>query len=357
MKKKLLVLAGLLVSGCGWSSGQTVDSETASDTTKLVARRGTLVVDGCALDPWQAATMARPEMRRVIQEVVLLCLVPRANGELNPSDTSARVELGKQIAALHPTYRVTLGVSFTDGTGNRYDGAQTAGFLADPSFRDRLALEIVPLAMMADGIELDLQKLPPSSASDVVTVVDQVAKAIRPQRKLGLFIPPLLGDGSDPPEWSSFRVGSLATRVDRLRAMTLDFSDHAPGPTTDPGWTVDVARRVGALAGPSVALDIAYPLYGTDFSPAPRSITFLEAMGIASSRGLTVQRGPTGAPHLSWTDTAGVSHESWFDDASSTLRALRAFDGDTLPPSVGVVFYGLGAEDPALFAALAEAMP
>ncbi|MGZ3450214.1 MAG: hypothetical protein ACXVEF_11505 [Polyangiales bacterium] len=357
MKQLLLVPFAALSVGCGWPSGDAVDSETAAGTTKLVERRGTLVVDGCALDPWQAATVARPETRRVIQEIVLLCLVPRKNGEIGPSDESARVELGKQIAALHPSYRVSLGVSFTDGTGDRYDGAQTASFLADSSFRDRLAVELVPLATMADGIELDLQKLPPSSASDVVTLVDGVAKAIRPQRKLGLFVPPLLGDGSDPPEWSSFRLASLASRVDRLRAMTLDFSDHAPGPTTDPGWTVDVARKVRALAGSSVALDVAYPLYGTDFSPAPRSITFLEAMGIASSRGLTVQRGPTGAPHLSWTDTAGVAHESWFDDASSTLRALRAFDVETLPPSVGLVFYGLGAEDPALFPALAEAMP
>lgn len=53
----------------------------------------------------------------------------------------------------------------------------------------------------------------------------------------------------------------------------------------------------------------------------------------------------------------GEQHQLWFDDAESTGRALGAWSYDVLPSDVGVLFYGLGAEDPALFNRLSERMP
>ena len=49
-------------------------------------------------------------------------------------------------------------------------------------------------------------------------------------------------------------------------------------------------------------------------------------------------------------------HETWFDDATSTSWALAAWDTQTLPASVGVVYWGLGAEDPALWDTIAGGM-
>jgi hypothetical protein len=97
-------------------------------------------------------------------------------------------------------------------------------------------------------------------------------------------------------------------------------------------------------------LDVAVPLYGTDFgSGGPRPVTYLEARAVADSTHSDVARGPNGTLHFQWMDQAGGGHETWFDDGVSTARILHAWDPGTLPASVGVVFYGLGAEDPMLW--------
>ena len=74
--------------------------------------------------------------------------------------------------------------------------------------------------------------------------------------------------------------------VDRLRIMTLDYSDPEAGPVADPGWTMDSYRFVRGFAGPTVALDIAYPLYGIDTGPkGGRLVSFVEAQGLAARPG------------------------------------------------------------------------
>lgn len=126
-----------------------------------------------------------------------------------------------------------------------------------------------------------------------------------------------------------------------------------PGPTIDSGWAVDVERS--AAAATSAPLDVAFPLYGWDFGPdGQRSVTYLEAQGVASSTKAPVQRGPTGALYYDWQDESGGAHETWFDDGTSTTWTLAAWDPQTLDPSVGVVFWGLGSEDPALWDTLAS---
>jgi spore germination protein YaaH len=85
-------------------------------------------------------------------------------------------------------------------------------------------------------------------------------------------------------------------------------------------------------------------------------VTYLEAFGVASLAQVRIERGPTGAPFFTWRDGAGP-HVTWFDDAESTARGLGAWTHDVLPPDVGVLFYGLGAEDPRLWDELAVRLP
>ena len=103
---------------------------------------------------------------------------------------------------------------------------------------------------------------------------------------------------------------------------------------------------------------MAFPLYGWDFGPSgQRSVTYLEAQGVASDTHASVQRGPTGTLYYDWQDESSGSHETWFDDGTSTSWTLAAWDTQTLPADVGVVFWGLGSEDPALWDTLAQELP
>lgn len=344
-----------VVMGCSGSSGDEVDSVALRSETPLPARAGTVVVDGCVIDPWQRSTLAGPGARRVLQEVVMLCLVPRLDGTVGPRDPSAQGHLASLVADLKTSgYRVHFGVAFTDETGQRYDGAQTSAFLADPAWRARFRDTLLPALGPADGVELDLQGLPSEARASVTALVTEIAQAVRPGKQLGVFVPPSVAVPSDLPGGEAFSRVELGKHVDRLRVMTLDFSEQAPGPTIDPGWAVD-AIRVARRDAPAV--DVAYPLYGTDFGPrGRRATTYFDAVAMATVAGVPIERGPTTAPFFRYA-VFGETHEMWFDDTDSTARALAAWNHDVLPPDVGVVFYGLGAEDPSLFERLGARMP
>jgi hypothetical protein len=350
------VLAVIATVGCSTSSGESVDSVALRAETPLPARAGSVVVDGCVLDPWQRATLAGPGAKRVVQEVILLCLVPRLDGTVGPRDPSAVQHLGALIADLGTDgYRVSLAVAFTDETGQRYDGPQTRTFLADPAWRTRFRETLVPALAPAAGVELDLQNLP-NDARDLVTAfVTEVAQSVRPAKRLGVFVPPSVAVPSDLPGGEAFARLLLAKQVDRIRVMTLDFSDQGPGPTIDPGWAADAVRLAKRDAP---AVDVAYPLYGTDFGPrGRRPTTYLEAVATAQITGVAIDHGPTTAPFLRYVAFGNEPHELWFDDTDSTARALAAWDHDVLPADVGVVFYGLGAEQPGLFERIGARMP
>ncbi|MBK7401293.1 MAG: hypothetical protein IPJ34_34825 [Myxococcales bacterium] len=346
----VLLVSALSLVGCGISSGDGFAELASPSTTPLVARRGTVIADGCSLDPWQAQTLAADATAKVVQEVVFLCALPLEDGRVGPLDAGARKALVEQVAALHPRYKVRIGASFTDGTGYRFDPAQLDKQLGDPLFRDAAAKSLLDLARLADGVELDLQKVPSTAKANLTVFVAGLRSVLGPTH-LGMLLPP---PGSD----AGFDLPALGKSVDRLRIMTLDYSDPEAGPVADPGWTMDSYRFVRGFAGPTVALDIAYPLYGIDTGPkGGRLVSFVEAQGLAALYGQTPARGPTGALHFGWTDAQGGAHTTWYDDANSTLWALHALDDAKLPDDVGVVYYALGTEDPALFSTLARARP
>ncbi len=353
-----VTLAALSLGGC-WQTSDVVRTDALAEGAALPKRAGTVVVDGCGLDAWQDATLAAPQTRRVVQTVLFLCLVPRANGDVGPSDPSALGELGRVIAQLRARgYRVHLGVSFTDETGARYDGAQTGAFLADANLRGAWVAALGQRARLADGLEIDLQKLDNAARPSVTAFVGELSQVVRPAVKLGALLPPSVTTPSDLPGGDAFDVPLLAQRTDHFRIMTLDFSEQAPGPTIDTGWAVDAVKLAQKMA-PGHPVDISFPLYGVDFGPkGPRGVSYLEARGLdAAMRGAPVERTAARTLHFAYQAATGEGHQVWYDDADSTGFALSLWSYEVLPAGVGVTFYGLGAEDPQLFAALAGRTP
>jgi spore germination protein YaaH len=356
------LLFGLFAStallGCSGPSGEH-DNVGLTSHRPLAHRHGAVVVDGCALDTWQTGALASSATKRLVSEVIFLCLVPRATGEVGPSDPSAVANLAATVNVLHDEgYRVKLAVSFTDETGRKYDGVQTAAHLADPVWTKTVIANLKTASNIADGLELDLQRLPSTASAFVTSFTTDLAAAIRPGRELGMFLPPSIQTPSDVVGGDAFALDALAPLLDHARVMTLDFSccNQTPGPTIDPGWAVD-AVRFAAARMPKARIDVAFPLYGTDFGPnGQRAVSFLEASAVANARHAPLERGPTGALQFTYRDDTG-DHAVWFDDAESTARALSGWDATTLPLEVGIVFYGLGSEDPALFDALSSRTP
>ncbi len=359
--KAIALLAGLAVtaaiSGCGFS-GETVDHVGQGDGAGIPARYGTVLSDGCTPDTWQASALASADMRRVVQEVVLLCATARASGDVGPVDGSARTQFAQVAAGLQQKgYKVKLGVQFSDETAERYDGALTAAQLASPTWRLEVTASLKQLAQATDGVELVFHDLPPTARGDLSAFVKEVGAALRPSKKVGIFAPPSTQDPSDVPGGNAFDLPALSQYIDRLRVTTLDYADPQSGPTIDPGWAVDAVRFAQGRVG-SLPIDVAVPLYGNDVSDlGTRNVSYFEALALAFDYRVAPSAGPTGALHLSYSDATGRPHDVWYDDAQSTVRTLRAWGPQVIPPSVGILYYGLGAEDPLLWPTLARAMP
>jgi spore germination protein YaaH len=354
--KRIFVAAPLLLA-CGITPSGSI---TENDTQSIPTRHGTVIADGCLLDSWQMDALDDSATKKVVQEVVLDCLLPHADGTVTPADASGQADLDLLMTTLRKLgYTVSLAASFTTDDGYTYDGTQTATELTDPTWIEKVAAGILQVASQADGVELDLEQLPATAQPNVTKLVSEVATLAHvASKKVGVFLPPSTVSPSDVVGGDAFDVATLGTFTDRFRVMTLDFSGTTAGPTIDTGWAVD-AVRFAQNSAPNVALDVAYPLYGNDFSlgtnAPPRFTTFLEAQGLASTYDVVASRSPSRELMLDYTNDAREPHELWYDDSDSTLVALHAWDAQTLPTTIGVVYYGFGAEDPALWAAIAGA--
>ncbi|MBI2395011.1 MAG: hypothetical protein HYV09_35905 [Deltaproteobacteria bacterium] len=348
-----IAAASFLLAGCGPSR-----EDAPIDDVRVAKRRLSVIVEGCVVDPWQSATLRSPASRAVLAEVILLCPAFRADGLVTPIDPAARSEVHGTVAALRSLgYRVTLGLRANDERGVSLGGAEVARSLASAATRTKIIDGLLAVGASADGVELSLLFVAASARKDLAVFASELRSALGSTKQLGVFAPPSVSEPSDLPDGDAYDLRAMRDSVSRVRLMTLDFSccGAPPGPTIDPGWAVDAARFARSMVLPEI--DVAYPLYGWDFSSgAERPVTFFEARGIAAWRGVPIERGPTHAPHFRWTDTHGAAHDTWFDDATSTVRALEAWPRSVLPDDVGVVLYGLGAEDPALFPALQRAM-
>ena len=359
-----LVLSGVaLVAccafGCG-TEGDPLGHVEGADVSAIPARNATVLIDSCVLDTWHLSTLPSPDARKVISEVVMLCLVPRFDGTVGPSDPSGVAALAGVVQTIHSNgYTAKLGVAFTDESGQRSDATQTSTLITSADWRAKVVTALVAAVGDAEGLDVDFEALQPTARDGVTAFVQALTQALHAKgKKIALYVPPSTTSPSDVPGGDAYDLGAFDGLVDKVRVTTLDYSTaQSPGPTTDPGWAVDAYRFAHAYL-PNTPMDVSYPLYGADFGPSGiRGTSWVEARGIADLAGVgDFPRGPTGAPNFSYTREDGA-HQIWFDDATSTEEALAAWSYNVLPANTGVFFWGFGAEDPTLWNQLAARLP
>jgi len=352
----VLLVAGSLTA-CNGQSGEVNDFGGVG-AVDVPVRRGTVVLLSCAVDAAQRAALQSSPVKKLVRDVIFLCFQIDARGDAQPASAAARKAFADQTASLSGLgYAVKVGVGLAGAT--RPSGKpKAASPLASASFRAKVARSLQDVATIGDGVELDLRDLPYAVRDDVTELVIGFATSPRPIKTLGVLVPPSAPNAAGLALGNAVDVAAIAGHVDRVRVMTLDYSLGAsPGPTIDSGWAVDSARLALAETG-STPVDLAMPLYGWQFNGSSEAtITFPSARSLESDAGAPLERAPSGAPWFSYSEPHGSGGEVWFDDATSTVLTLAAWPTTVLPAGVGVVFYDLGAEDPGVWNALAEAPP
>jgi spore germination protein len=275
-----------------------------------------------------------------------------------PGDAATRMGISDTVGKLRADgYAVELGVTARDELGKDLPADRLAAVLHDPAQRSLTVTGVADLSNLADGVVIALPLLPSTSEADMTAWIALLAAALPSDRKPSLFAPPSSKQPSDLPGGSAVNLMALRSSINRVYSMTLDLHccDGMPGPTTDTDWIGDVVKLATQQLGRST-VQFALPLYGSSFSPkALRAVTFLEAVGLASEQQLQILRTDDGDLHYSYVDGQQVRHDVWFDDGRSLLEKLSQVDA-LLMPDVGVLLYGLGGEDPAVWSLLKDHM-
>lgn len=365
----LVVLLALLLPACrpDPDDGDLPDAGEEESLDPVPARRTTLVVDGCAIDATQGSRLRTEEARRVVREVVLLCLSLTNRGAISLRGAQVQSGLKSLIADLRGLgYAVTLGITAVDADDDEQPADELAGWLGRAGWRTASVQALLPYAMQSDGLQLMLPELTNAARADLTRWVTALAAGLHPQHRLGLFVPPSVRQPSDVEGGDAYDLSALAAQVDRVRILSLDAaSGDAPGSSIDADWTLQTA----ALALKHVSadkLDVSLSLHGIDFrlQPGPTrtiaeetALTFAEAQSLATQHAATPQGGDGDALHFTYRDSSNNDHEVWYEDSASVLQALRDLPTATLPATVGVVLFSLGDEDPDLWSDLDEALP
>lgn len=345
-RRAALLLSFFSLSACG-------SNQELPDTVSK--RYGTVVVESCALDPWQTATLQSDSARAVLSEVILLCLYVR-NGVAEPLAPADQSSVAQVTSALKQRgYRVRLGVTTGETPGTTPSALEA--ILADPAKRAALIASLAGFSPISDGIALAPPTLLPTSEASFRAFVNELAATL-PDRRIGLFAPPSSMTPSDVASGDAIKLSALSSSLSRSYLMTLDLHccDDVPGPTTASDWITRVVTFARSQTN-TASLSFSLPLYGTYFgaTKTQRQVSYAEAAGMAASRHIEIlRREDTGSLYFSFSDAGGVSTVV-FDDSHSLLRTLSEVDAG-VPADVGVLYYGLGGEDPNLFAALKERM-
>lgn len=346
-------LAGLAPSlGAALLCSQLAGCGDAGLDDPVRKRAGTLLIEQCTLDAGQRQALSQDALASVVSTAIVLCPAIR-EGVVTPRDPDALSAMNSTLSFLRQrVQRVELGITARDELGQDLSSSRLATLLRDPVQRDLTTSGVATFASGADGLVVAFPALTSDSAADLTAWVKALA-AKTPGRKPSIFAPPSSTEPSDLPDGSAVDLTALAGSLRSVYSMTLDFSccEGQPGPTTESSWAASVVNLASRQSGLS-AVNFALPLYGVQFvGNTTQPLSYLAAAGLASAQHLQVLRAEEGSLHYSFNDAKNQRNEVWFDDAHTTARRLRGIDS-LVGAEVGVLYYSLGGEDPALWSTL-----
>jgi len=230
------------------------------------------------------------------------------------------------------------------------DRALVHRLLTQPALRQRHLDDLVRIARMADGIELDYENLDPADRNAYTAFVTELAARLKAEnRLLAVVVEPRTPTQDDWQGPGAVDWKAVSAVVDRFTVMAYfeHYSTGEPGPTASAEWLDQIARWAKRFV-PADKLDIALCVEGIDWPAKGPGVerTFASIEKTRQKHRRTAQRkSPSGQPHFSYKQE-GVAHEVWYEDARSLdakIRVLRAAGIQTIS------FWRLGSGDPAFW--------
>jgi spore germination protein YaaH len=229
--------------------------------------------------------------------------------------------------------------------------------LTEPALRQRWLDDLVALARTHDydGLSIDFEAGPASDREALSTFVETLAARLHADgRKLTIAASAKTRETFTHPRSGIFDYDRLSRAVDWVFVMAwgLHWSTSRPGPQDDLGWVTGIADYVASMP---LKHKFVYGtnLYAMDWpnggGPANEATAWQygDIVPHLPGRGATIALDPAADNfHATYTDAAGVHHDVWYPDATTTARRIRLAHAR----GIGAIgFWRLGLEDQRLW--------
>jgi spore germination protein len=235
--------------------------------------------------------------------------------------------------------------------------AKVHQLLTDATIRTRWLDQLTALAVDQgyDGLSIDFEAGPASDRAAMSAFVETLAARLHAAGKLlTIAVSAKLADSLTHPRSGIFDYPRLAQAADWVLVMAwgLHWATSAPGAQDEATWARGIADYVATLALKHKFV-FGTNLYAMDWpaggGPANRATPYQydEIVPRLPQLGAATQLDPVADNfHATYTDPAGVPHDVWYPDATTSGRRLRLAADRGLG---GVAFWRLGLEDQRLW--------
>ncbi|HWG35032.1 MAG TPA: glycosyltransferase [Gemmatimonadaceae bacterium] len=250
--------------------------------------------------------------------------------------------------------KVLLLVNNIDRKTQLFSSAGVTAMLATPVARSKVENQIVGAVLHYKfaGVTIDFENVPESATANLVQFQRELGAMLHAHK---LLLTQTVGVNTAPRDLKEFSAVN-----DYLFLMLYDehYGKGDPGPVASQQWYVDRAREM-LRSVPAKKAIFALGAYGYDWNDAGpansgESYTFQEVLAKGRDNPGSSHMGfdrEALNPYMTWTDPDSTDHLVWYLDGASAynqVRAERALGG------AGYAVWRLGAEDPALWKAVAE---
>lgn len=246
--------------------------------------------------------------------------------------------------------------SVADTTDGAWAPAVVQAILHDPTRRQAHEQALVTLATTRGftGLQIDYEDLTAADRDVFTQFIGELGSALHTRGKvLYVTVHPKTTDAGYDQRNLAQDYAALGRSADKVAVMAYDWhwTSSSAGPIAPAWWVADVLRYATSRI-PADKLVLGVGLYGYDWvAQQGQPILWQQVDTLARSPGATTGWDPTSSsPYLRY-DRDGVHHEVWYEDAHSITAKLDLATGFHLG---GVELWRLGAEDPGLWAGLAD---
>ncbi|MEO6778894.1 MAG: glycosyltransferase, partial [Gemmatimonadaceae bacterium] len=281
-------------------------------------------------------------------------------GYLSPAGDSVDVSMIQKDTAFFGLYdsipahpKVLLMVNNVDRKTQLFGSTGVTAMLSAPALRTRVQRQIMNAVLHYQfaGVAIDFENVPPTSTANLVAFQRELGAMLHSR---GLLLTQTVSINTAPRDLKQFAAAS-----DYLFLMLYDehYGKGDPGPVASQRWYVARAREMLRSVPASKAI-FALGAYGYDWNDAGPAnsgdaYTFQEVLAKGRDNPGSSHMGfdrEALNPYMTWTDPDSTDHLVWYLDGASAYNQVRAERG---LGAAGYAVWRLGAEDPALWKAVA----